>query len=129
MLLVALVAPGSVAFAAKCPSQNLLGFPAWFNGLECGGDATAGYTVAPASVNDTWIIVMNVVQWLILAGGYVALYFIIWSGFKFIIAQGDPTKVKEARETIANAVIGLIIVLVAVAVVRTIQSGIGGVIQ
>lgn len=129
MLLVALVAPGQTAAAATaCPSKNILGFPAWFNGLECTGDPISGYTVTPKTANDTWIIVMNIVQWLILAGGYVALYFIIWSGFKFITAEGEPDKIKQARQTITNAVIGLIIVLVAVAVVRTIQAGIGGVV-
>ena len=129
MLLVALVTPGQTAAAVACPDQSMLGFPAWFNGLECTGDATTGYTVTPKTVNDTWIIVMNVIQWLILAGGYVALYFIIWSGFKFITAEGEPDKIKQARQTITNAVIGLIIVLVAVAVVRTIQAGIAGVVQ
>jgi Type IV secretion system pilin len=121
MMLVSLVAPGQTAAAVACPNQSILGFPAWFNGLDCTGDVTAGYTVMPKTVNDTWIIVMNVVQWLILAGGYISLYFIIWSGFKFIIAEGDPEKIKTARQTITNSVIGLVIVLVAVAVVRTIQ--------
>ncbi len=129
MLLVALVIPGQTVAAAACPDQSMLGFPAWFNGLECTGDAATGYTVTPQTVNDTWIIVMNVVQWLILTGGYIALYFIIWSGFKFITAEGEPDKIKQARQTITNAVVGLIIVLVAVAVVRTIQAGIAGVVK
>lgn len=118
----------ATAFAAKCSNdKSILLFPAWFHGLSC---QTIGGTesVQIDSVTKIWVIVMNIVQWLIIAGGYVALYFILWSGFKYIIASGDPQKITAAKNTITNAVIGLIIVLASVAIVRTIQASIGGVV-
>lgn len=125
-----------------CSNDKLiLLFPSWFHGLKCEKIETTikddkgnvlsqntSETVQIGSINDTWIIVMNVVQWLIIAGGYVSLYFVLWSGFKYMIAAGDPQKIAQAKGTITNAVIGLVIVLASVAIVRTIQAGIGGVI-
>lgn len=114
----------TTAFAAACTNDKpVLLFPAWFHGLECKDDV-----VQITKINQIWIIVMNIVQWLIIAGGYVALYFIIWGGFKYITSAGDPQKVTGAKNAITNAVIGLIIVLASVAIVRTIQAGIGGTI-
>lgn len=118
----------------KCVGGSVLLFPPWYQGLQC--DVTrndkkelVSENVKMTDINSIWVIVMNIVQWLIIAGGYVALYFIIWSGFKYITATGDPQKVTAAKNTITNAVIGFIIVLASFAIVRTIQAGIGGVIQ
>lgn len=107
---------------AKCSNDTpVLLFPAWFHGLKCEDNV-----VKITSVDEIWIIVMNILQWLIIAGGYVALYFIIWGGFKYITSTGDPQKVTSAKNTIVNAVIGLVIVLASVAIIRTIQASIKG---
>lgn len=121
-----------------CPGDSVLLFPPWYKGLKCdvttdgkdkdGKDIITTQTVKIDDINQVWIIVMNIVQWLIIAGGYVALYFIIWGGFKYITSAGDPQKVTAAKGAITNAVIGLVIVLASVAIVRTIQAGIGGVV-
>lgn len=119
----------ATAFAAKCSNDKaVLLFPTWFHGLSCTKAADGTESVQINSINKIWVIVMNVVQWLIIAGGYVALYFILWSGFKFITANGDPSRITSAKNTILNAVIGLVIVLASVAIVRTIQAGVGGVV-
>lgn len=118
----------ATAFAAKCSNdKDVLLFPAWFHGLSC-QTINGSESVQIDSVNKVWVIVMNIVQWLIIAGGYVSLYFIIWGGFKYITSAGDPQKVTGAKGAITNAVIGLVIVLASVAIVRTIQASIGGVI-
>lgn len=111
----------TTAFAAACDDSRVLLFPRWFQGLTC-DDGVVQIT----KVEQVWIIVMNIVQWLIVAAGYVALYFIIWGGFKYITSAGDPQKVTGAKNAILNAVIGLVIVLASVAIVQTIQAGIRG---
>lgn len=120
--------------------EPVLLFPVWYQGLKCetvtttvreGTDGKGkvistnkSENVKIDSITDVWVIVMNIVQWLIIAGGYVSLYFIIWGGFKYITSAGDPQKVEGAKNAITNAVIGLIIVLVSVAIVRTVQAAI-----
>ncbi len=117
---VALIA--SPVGAAKCPEVNLLAYPAWYNGLECDAQGTP----APTSLDAVWVIVLNIVQWLIVTVGYVALYFIIWGGFKYITAAGDSSKITSAKGAITNAVIGLVIALAAVMIVRTVQGAVYG---
>lgn len=104
--------------AAACSNANgVLLFPAWFRGLDCVDNVPQ-----VNDINQIWIIVMNIAQWLIIAGGYVALYFIIWSGFKYITSTGDPQKIVSAKNTLLNAIIGLVIVLASVAIIQTIQT-------
>lgn len=110
--------------AAKCDS-NLLAYPAWHNGLQC---ETVGSTtqVKLGELNDIWIVVLNIVQWIIITAGYVALGMIIWSGFQYMIAQGEPSKIEAAKSSLMNAIIGLVIALSAVIIIQTIQRAITG---
>lgn len=128
VLYAGLFAPTAFAAVAKCKDQSILGFPAWFKGLNC--DTVNGQvTVQMDDVASIWVIVMNIVQWLIIAGGYVAVYFIIWGGFKYITSAGDPQKVEGAKNAITNAVIGFVIVLASVAIIKTIQASVGASIK
>lgn len=63
-----------------------------------------------AANNDALTNVFNAVLAL---GGAVAVAYIIYGGIKFSISNGDPAKVKEAREAIIYSVIGLIIVIIS----------------
>lgn len=55
----------------------------------------------------------NVFNVVLALAGAVAVAFIVWSGVKFIISQGEPAKTKAAREGILYALIGLVIVMFA----------------
>lgn len=116
----------SPALAASCPNENgIMGFPAWYKGLPC--KTVNGSPVVDTSnmkIEKVWIVVLNILQWLIVAAGYIALYFIIWSGFRYILAQGQADQIKTAKNTLTNAVIGLVIVLISVGIVRTIQAAV-----
>lgn len=56
-----------------------------------------------------------------------ALFFLmfVWGGFQWFSAGGDESKVKKARQTLANAVIGMIIVMGAYILVFNIVSSFG----
>ncbi len=45
--------------------------------------------------------------------GVILLGLLIYGGVLWMIAQGEEKKVKDAKETIKNAIIGLVIVVVA----------------
>ncbi len=53
----------------------------------------------------------------ILGSGALAIVFIFFGGFSFILSGGDETKVKQAIHTIRYAIIGLIISLLSIIVV------------
>lgn len=120
--MVLLVAPTA---NAKTCDKSMLAYPAWNNGLQC-DDTTGAVIEKDMKLNDIWIIVLNIVQWIIVTAGYVALAMIIWSGFQYMIAQGEPSKIEAAKSSLMNAIIGLVIALSAVIIIQTIQRAITG---
>ena len=115
---------GSVATgqdAAAC-DMNILGIPAWYNGLAAGADCDVQ---APETLfgNDEaaiskyiFVIVLNVIEILLRIVGYLAVFFIIYGGFLFITSSGSPDKAAKGQKTILAAIIGLAITLAAVSI-------------
>jgi len=56
--------------------------------------------------------------------GIIAVGVIIFGGVRYAISQGDPGKVKKAKDTLLYAVIGLVVTLMAFAIVTFILDGI-----
>ncbi|OGH21411.1 MAG: hypothetical protein A2958_01290 [Candidatus Levybacteria bacterium RIFCSPLOWO2_01_FULL_38_13] len=67
-------------------------------------------------------VFQNVINWALVGGGIVALFFIIWSGIKYIRSGGTEDKVKEARETLTYAIIGLVVILLSFAIINFISA-------
>ena len=82
-------------------------------GNDCVVDGAATISCFP-------IIIGNVIYWLLILAGIVALAFIILSGFKFLTSGGDPKQAEGARKTLTYAVIGLVLVLLSFGIVRVI---------
>jgi len=61
--------------------------------------------------------VINIVQWLLGFLGLIAVIFILYGGFVWMTAAGNEEKVSKAKKVIGAAAVGLIIVLVAWAIV------------
>lgn len=57
---------------------------------------------------------------LLMIAGAVAVIMIIVGGIQFALSAGDEGKAKTARSIIANAVIGLVVTLMAYAIVNFI---------
>lgn len=57
--------------------------------------------------------------------GMVAVGYIIWGGIQFVTSQGEPDQSKRARQTIINALIGLLIALMATGFVAFIGTKLG----
>ena len=123
------VADPVIATCKNKPGTVLL-YPAWYSGINtCRYDPKLPDLepqIAITKTADIWIIALNLVQWLIITAGYVALYFVIWGGIKYITSRGDPARITSAKGAITNAVIGLVIALVSVIIVRAVQGAING---
>lgn len=63
-------------------------------------------------------VLSNVVDWALGLAGIVAVFFIIFSGIKFLTSGGDPKQVEGARKTLTYAIIGLIIVFFSFAIIK-----------
>lgn len=66
------------------------------------------------------VLIKNLITFGFFAVGTVALIFIIISGLKLIRSNGDPKEAEGAQQTLTYAIIGLVIVLLAAAIVNFI---------
>ncbi len=57
--------------------------------------------------------------------GVVAVGFIIYGAYLYVTSMGDPGKVKKAKQTLTYSIIGLIIVLLAFAIVTFVLDELG----
>jgi hypothetical protein len=63
-----------------------------------------------------------VAQWLTTLAGSLAVLFLVIGGIRYLAAAGNEAQIKKARSMIIYSVIGLILVIIAYAIVRTINS-------
>ena len=107
----------------SCSEPHFLGLRAWYDGLYIRG--TSGCRiVSPKEYSNTgseeenirayvWTIVMNIVSMVLGIAGYLAIGFVMFGGFQYVMAQGDINKATRARKTIVNSVIGLTLIMTA----------------
>lgn len=70
--------------------------------------------------------VMNIVKWALGLLGLVAVIVMLYGGFLWLTARGKEDQIDKAKRTIINGVIGLVIILIAWAIVLFIQRFITG---
>jgi len=64
---------------------------------------------------------------VLLGVGAISVVMLIYGGFRYILSGGDAKKVTDAKNTILYAIIGLIISLLAYAIVNFILTSVIGV--
>lgn len=110
----------------NCGNANFLGFKPWYDGLCKNGEIQQ-----PAKGDEedlaafVWTIVLNIVYDVSLAIGFLAVGFVIYGGYLYIMAQGDPGKVAKGKRTLTTATIGTTIALTATVIVNTITVALG----
>lgn len=116
------------SFVAECQAKALTFIPTWYKYLDSEEDATGrcnpviNFTDKPEDIAK---IVLALVDILLTVGGIIAIGLIIYGGIRYIISQGEPDKVKDAQHTIMNALIGLVIALLAVSIVNFVGRQLG----
>ncbi len=68
--------------------------------------------------------VMVIINFALGVIGFVAVAFIIIGGVQYMTSQGDPGKITRAKNTIMYSVIGLVISLLAFAIVNFVLKSI-----
>lgn len=107
-------------FAACGQNDKLLGiFPTWYKYLEVGG---ADCNVTINALSDIYKIGAAILEMLLAGAGVLAVGFIIAGGIRFITSLGDPTGIKQARDMIINAVVGLVIAIMSTVIVSFIAG-------
>lgn len=75
----------------------------------------------PTKFKNVQEFINALVEFSIQIVGAVAVLSIILSGYKYIVSGGDEKKTKEARDSIFNTVIGMIIVVSAYLLVKFVM--------
>ncbi len=70
--------------------------------------------------------ITNIINVIIGLLGIVAVVVIILGGVQYMTAGGDAAKVKKAKDTILYGVIGLIIIILAAAIVNFVIAKVAG---
>lgn len=116
-------------FAAACGSPpNFFSFPTWYKYLKTVDDPitkTCEIAVDSFGIKDFSLIGLALADIALRIAGLVAVGYIIYGGLQFIYAQGETDKTKKARQTIINALIGLVIALLSTGIVAFIGARIG----
>ncbi len=68
------------------------------------------------------IVLQNVVNFLVMFSAVVAVFFIVWSGIKFVTSQGDQQKIESARKTMTWAIAGLVFILASFFIINFIAQ-------
>ena len=76
-------------------------------------DVNANADLGSESLTDT---IGSLIAALLSVLGVIFLLLIIWAGFTWMTAQGDPKKVDKAKDILITSVVGLIILLSAYAI-------------
>lgn len=134
MMSVAILGAGfaaapTAAAAGSC-SDTLFAIPAWYKGLQkadcsikaIGNSATAkDPSVIPIEKFLT-LVALNILQALMVIVAYITIFFIIKGGFGYMTSAGSSEGMASARKTITNAVIGLVIAILAASIVNAIAG-------
>lgn len=119
-------AGGSVA--ARC-SKSFLGIKPWFAYLPDAAFASGTCDITnfkffgstgTGEKSQLLPVVLAVVDALVRVAGVVAVAFVITGGIKLVTSQGEPEKAKSGRETIINALVGVVIAIIAASIVTYI---------
>lgn len=118
---------GTVAAATRenCEGPGAIPFlPKWYKYLP--HDFVGGECNVSVSIPDSLpAILLAVFEILLTIVGVLSVIFIIYGGFQYLTSAGEPDKAKAGRTTIINALVGLMIAMLATAIVNLVGRNLG----
>jgi hypothetical protein len=91
-------------------------------GTGTGGTGSGGVIANPTTYNSLADLLEAVMIWIQDIGLAIAPLLIVYGGFTYITAMGDPAKITKAKNILLYAAIGLIVVLLDKSLLGVIQS-------
>lgn len=123
----------SVAAAGKvaaCAKPRFFGLIPWYEYLKPDGPNCdiLSFQILPSGdkvKSDIPLVLLAVVDDLLRLAGLITVGFVIYGAIQYILSQGNPDATARAQSTILNALIGLVIALVAVVGVNFVGKVLG----
>lgn len=117
-----------IAATGSCDNHaTFLMIRAWYYGLNMDSNCTPQ---VDASSDDglsrfVWAIILNIVYDLFAVVGVIATGYVIYAGYAFLTAGGDPGKAAKAKKSLIGSITGILVALSATMIVNTITGAIG----
>ena len=102
----------NIAACSACEAQS---GSTWSDG-KCGGDNNT-------DLNSTIHTVINIMLFVI---GILAVIMIIYGGIRYTISRGSEKEVEGAKNTIMYSIVGLVVAILAFAIVQWVFSSLSG---
>jgi len=67
-------------------------------------------------------VISNIATWIIFLAGTIAVIYLVYGGILYITAGGDAEKATKGRTAIINAVIGIVIILIALLITLWVKG-------
>ena len=105
-----------VVAVACTGGAEFLGLPHWYK-YVCGHDFRIP--------QDIPLVGLAIMEMLLRIAAFVSIGYVVFGAVKYQISQGDPGKVGEAKGTVINALVGLVIATLAIAIVAFLGNRLG----
>ncbi len=115
---VALLAIAIFGFVAFVPAGNALALDPLAGACADNGDTE----VCQSQDDDATSLIGIIVNTLLFIVGLISVIMIIWGGIRYATSAGNTSSVTAAKNTIVYAVVGLIIALLAFAIVNWVLN-------
>lgn len=106
------------------PKESFFGLPTWYKYLKAnrvkGSNNEQVCSPALNNINDIWLILLAGIEILLRIAILIAIFFVLYGGIKYINSRGNADKVSSAKNTVVDAIIGLIIAIVATSLINFI---------
>lgn len=117
-------------FAADNPcAKSFLGLVTWFNYLPANSfDSSCNVMnfTALGTKSGFLLIGLAVLDDLIRIAALVSVGYVIYGGVQYVTSQGSPDATKKAQQTIINALIGVVVAVMAASLVTFLGNRLGG---
>jgi len=126
--------PAFKIFAQANCQPDFFGIPTWYKYMKLDANCQVVFSSSPNGTAPTpadffgnfLLIGLAIIDILLRIGGLVAVAFVIYGGIRYVTSQGEPDKTAQARGTIINALIGMALCVISVALVSFVGTRIGG---
>ena len=121
--LVWMIVPSQPAYAGADCEKSILGIPPWYKGLT-GAKCNIKKPGSGEKGVDRFVlkIAANVINIMLRIVVYIAVGFVIYGGYYYLVSAGNANRIAKAKSLILNALIGLIIAAASAAVVGFVAA-------
>ena len=112
--MTSITASAVLLFAQGCETSSFLGIDPWYKYIKRSAhDGFCTLDFQTHGVGTFLLVLGGIIDILMRIGIYVAVGFFIYGVIRMISSQGSPETIKASRNTMVNALIGVVICIIA----------------